>query len=79
MKLMVRVASKRGGAREMSAEAQLDAARRELGMAHPELPLAGFLAPARARSREPADWGSAALVIALPPGHPAATSRDKTG
>ena len=62
MKPMVRMASKRG-ARQMSAEDQLDAARRGLGMAHPELPRAGFLAPARARSPEQS----------------AATSRDKTG
>jgi hypothetical protein len=40
---------------------------------------AGFPAPARARSCDSAGWGSAALVIALRPGHPAATSRDKTG
>jgi hypothetical protein len=78
MKPMVGMASKRR-AREMPVEDQLDAARRELGIAHPELPRAGFLAPARARSRESADRGSAALVIALPPGHSAATSRDKTG
>jgi len=78
MKPMVRMASKRA-AREMSAEDQLDAARRELGTAHPELPQAGFLAPARTRSRESTDRGSAALVIAPPPGRPAATSRDKTG
>jgi hypothetical protein len=78
MKPMVRMASKRA-AREMPAEDQLDAARRELGTAHPELPRAGFLAPARARSRESADRGSAALVIALPPEHSAPTSRDKTG
>jgi hypothetical protein len=62
MKPMVRMASKRG-AREMSGADQLDAVRREPGMAHPELPRAGFLAPARARSPE----------------HSAATSRDKTG
>jgi hypothetical protein len=37
MKLMVRPTSKRG-AREMSVADQLDAARRELGTAHPELP-----------------------------------------
>jgi hypothetical protein len=78
MKPMVRLASKRG-ARAMSVADQLDAARRKLGMAHPELPRAGFLAPARARSRDSAGWGSAALVIALPPERSAATSRDKTG
>ena len=78
MKPMVQMASKRR-AREMSAEGQLDAARRELGTAHPEPPRAGFLAPARTRSRESTDRGSAALVIALPPEHPAAASRDKTG
>jgi hypothetical protein len=50
MKPMVRMASKRS-AREMSVDDHLDTARRELGMAHPE----------------------------LPPEHPAATSRDKTG
>jgi hypothetical protein len=37
MKPMVRPTSKRG-AREISVEDQLDAARRELGTAHPELP-----------------------------------------
>jgi hypothetical protein len=79
MKPMVRMASKRGGAREMPAEGQPGAARREPGTAHPELPRAGFLAPARVRSRESTDRGSAALVIALPPEHSAATSRDKTG
>jgi hypothetical protein len=78
MKPMVRMASTRG-AREMPVEDQLDAARRELGTAHPELPRAGILAPARVQSGESADWGSAALVIALPPEHSAATSRDKTG
>jgi hypothetical protein len=51
MKPMVRMASKRA-AREMSAEDQLDAARRELGTAHPELPRAGLPAPARARCRD---------------------------
>jgi hypothetical protein len=50
MKPMVRPTSKRG-AGEMSVKDQLDAARRELTTAHPE----------------------------LPPEHPAATSRDKTG
>jgi hypothetical protein len=79
MKPMVRMASKRGGAREMSAEGQLGAALSELGMAHPELARAAILAPARVRSRESTGRGSAALVIALPPGHSAATSRDKTG
>ena len=68
MKPMVRPTSKRG-AREISVEDQLDAARRELGMAHPELP----------RSGESTDWGSVSLVIALPPERSAATSRDKTG
>lgn len=78
MKPMVRMASKRE-AREMSVEDQLDAARREPGTAHPELPRAGFPGPARTQSRESTDRGRAAPVIALPPEHPAATSRDKTG
>jgi hypothetical protein len=64
---MVRMASKRGGAREMPAEGQLGAARRELGTAHPELPRAGILAPARVQSVDSTDWGSASLLIALPP------------
>ena len=76
--MVLRMASKRG-ARQMPAEDQLDAARRDLGCAHPELRRAGFLAPARARSRESTDWDSAALVIAQPPEHLAATSRDKMG
>jgi hypothetical protein len=58
---------------------QLDAARRELGMAYLEASQAGFLAPVRVQPGESADWGGASLVIALPPGHSAATSRDKTG
>jgi hypothetical protein len=78
MKPMVRTASKRE-AREICVEDQLDAARRELGMAHPELPRAGLLAPARTRSRKSTGRGSAPAVIALPPWHSAATSRDKTG
>jgi hypothetical protein len=78
MKPMVRPTSKRG-AREMSVEDQPDAARRELGTAHPELPRAGILAPARVQSGESTDWRSVSLVIALPPERSAATSRDKTG
>jgi len=78
MKSMVRMASKRG-AREMPAADQPDTGRREPGTAHPELPRAGFLAPARTRSRQSTDRGSAALVIALPPERSAVTSRDKTG
>jgi hypothetical protein len=78
MKPMVRPTSKRG-AREMSVEDQLDAARRELGMAYLEPSQAGFLAPVRVQSGESADWGGAALVIALPPERSAAMSRDKTG
>ena len=78
MKPMVRPTSKRG-AREMSVEDQLDAARRELGTAHPELPRAGILAPARVQPGDSTDWGSTSLVIALPPERSAAASRDKTG
>jgi hypothetical protein len=63
----------------MSVEDQLDAARSELGTAHPELPRAGFLAPVRVQSGESADWGGASLVIALPSERSAAMSRDKTG
>jgi hypothetical protein len=44
-----------------------------------KLPQAGILAPARAQPGESAGRGSAALVIALPPGSSAAASRDKTG
>jgi hypothetical protein len=78
MKPMVRPTSKRG-AREMSGAGQLDAARHELCTAHPELPGAGMLAPARVQSGESADRGSVSLVIARPAGHSAAASRDKTG
>jgi hypothetical protein len=78
MKPMVSMASRRG-VREMSAEDEPDAARRALGTVHPELPRAGFLAPARPRSRKSAGRGGVALMIALPAGHPAATSRDKRG
>ncbi|HEY3977474.1 MAG TPA: hypothetical protein VGM79_09400 [Streptosporangiaceae bacterium] len=78
MKPMVSMAGK-PGAREMPAEDQLDAARRELGMAHPELPGAGFRAQERTRSRESAGRGSATPAIALPPEHSAAASDDKTG
>jgi hypothetical protein len=78
MKPMVRPTSKRG-AREMSVKDQLDAARRELGTAHPELPRGRILAAARIQSGESTDWVSLPLVIALPPERSAATSRDKTG
>jgi hypothetical protein len=78
MKLMVRPTSKRE-TREMSVKDQLDAARRKLGTAHPELPRAATLAQARVQSGESTDRGSVRLVIALPPELSAATSRDKTG
>ncbi|MDQ2873400.1 MAG: hypothetical protein M3Y33_00610 [Actinomycetota bacterium] len=69
MNAIARLASK-WGARAMSAEDQPDAARRELRAAHPELPEARFLAPARGQYPcESTDWGSVPLVIALPPEH----------